>query len=157
MLKIERPCNDKDFHEIADLFREYQQAIGADLCFQGFEQELATLPGKYAPPRGALFLALIDDKPVGCVALRPHDEFTAEMKRLYVRPSARKTGLGRTLAELALQEARALGYKHMVLDTLGSMREAVALYRSLGFVETTPYTENPLPEPMFFRLLLRPA
>jgi ribosomal protein S18 acetylase RimI-like enzyme len=113
------------------LFREYQAQLGVDLCFQGFEAELAALPGDYAPP-------------LGCVAMRPLDATTCEMKRLYVRDAARGLGLGRRLAERLIAEARALGYRRMVLDTLPSMAAAQGLYRSLGFAPIAPYTFNPV-------------
>lgn len=124
--------------EVRALLGEYWSAFGFTPCFQGFEQELAALPGAYAPPRGALLLA----PGKGCVALRPLDARRAEMKRLYVRPQARGSGLGRALAEAAVARARELGYSSLVLDTLPEkMQQAVALYRSMGFRETAPYAE----------------
>jgi RimJ/RimL family protein N-acetyltransferase len=139
---------------VRDLFREYQRTIGVDLCFQGFAEELATLPGAYAPPRGRLLLATIGDDPVGCVGLRPLDGDAAEMKRLYVRPAARGQGLGRRLATSVIDGARALGYRCVRLDTLASMTDAIALYRALGFVEIPPYRPNPLPGPRYFERTL---
>ena len=125
------------------LFREYQAGLGVDLCFQGFAEELAALPGAYAPPAGRLYLALQKHEPAGCVALRPLKDATCEMKRLYVRPAYRGRGIGRMLTERALGEARAIGYERIVLDTLPAMQEAQALYATLGFVETDAYTFNP--------------
>ena len=134
------------------LFVEYQQALGVSLCFQGFEGELAALPGEYARPRGRLLLARIAGESAGCVALRPLTEGAAEMKRLYVRPAYRGMGIGRTLAECAIDEARALGYRELKLDTLPTMAEAQRLYSELGFVETPAYCENPVPGARFLAL-----
>lgn len=136
------------------LFLEYKSAIGFDLCFQDFDRELAALPGEYAPPRGALLLALADGRAVGCVALRALDERTCEMKRLYVRPQARGHGVGRLLCDAVIAEARARGYARMKLDTVPQMAEAIALYRALGFVPAEPYRYNPIPGAIFMELML---
>jgi ribosomal protein S18 acetylase RimI-like enzyme len=144
--------------EIADarlLFSEYGASLGLDLCFQGFDKELAELPGKYAPPKGRLFLAVDGDRTAGCVALREIGPGICEMKRLYVRPEFRGTGLGRTLAEKIIQAAREIGYRHMRLDTLpGKMDRAIAVYRSLGFKEIEPYYNNPVAGAVFMDLEL---
>lgn len=126
------------------LMREYQQRLGVDLCFQGFEAELAALPGSYAPPGGRLLLAWHEDKPAGCVALQRVTPARAEMKRLYVPPSARGLGLGRKLVEHLLAEAQAIGYSEVVLDTLPSMVEAQRLYQQFGFREIESYRPNPI-------------
>ena len=131
------------------IFLEYAQGLGVDLCFQDFETELATLPGEYSAPRGALLLATVDGQLAGCCALRPMDEAdypnAAEMKRLYVRQVFRGLGLGRQLAEAALDTARQGGYACVLLDTLDDMEAARALYEDLGFEEIPPYYHNPIP------------
>lgn len=137
------------------LFWEYAKSLSFDLCFQGFEQEVAGLPGRYVPPSGCLLLATAEDQPAGCVALKKLADGVCEMKRLYVRSHHRGTGLGRTLAEQIVQEARRLGYQAIRLDTIPSvMGSAVALYRSLGFREIPAYCFNPLPGALFMELRL---
>ena len=126
------------------LLREYERALGVDLCFQGFEQELKSLPGAYAPPSGLLLLAWNDEHALGCVALQRVDADRAEMKRLYVRPSARGLGLGRQFVTRVLDAARAIGYREVVLDTLPTMREAQHLYGQFGFEDIEPYRANPI-------------
>lgn len=132
------------------LFREYADGLGIDLGFQDFESELHALPGKYEPPAGRLLLAWRDDEALGCVALRPVDRGeTCEMKRLYVRPGARGTQLGRRLAERICDEARSAGYRRICLDTLSTMDAARGLYVSLGFEPIEPYVFNPIAGAMF--------
>lgn len=138
-----------DLPHVRQLFRAYADGLGFDLAFQDFEAEVAALPGKYAEPSGRLLLAWRGDEAVGCVALRPVDATTAEMKRLFVRPDVRGGQLGRRLAERICEEARAAGYARICLDTIPSMAAAVALYRSLGFEPTAPYVYNPFPAALF--------
>ena len=148
---------ERDVADCRMLFEEYQRDLGVDLCFQGFARELASLPGDYAPPRGRLLIARDAGEPVGCVALRPLGDADCEMKRMYVRPSHRGSGLGRALAERIVAEARALGYRNMKLDTLPRLEAAMALYRSLGFVEAARYNDTPVEGVRYFALGLAPT
>lgn len=136
------------------LFREYQRFLAVDLCFQGFEEELATLPGGYAPPRGRLLLAREGEHIAGCVALRPLDQGVCEMKRLFVRPDYRGQGLGRLLASRVVSEATALGYVVMRLDTLETLDHAMRLYTELGFQRCAPYYANSLSGVVYWELAL---
>jgi len=133
MLRIVPAADAHAIDRVRVLFREYERSLGVDLGFQGFEAELAALPGAYAPPRGRLLLALDGDDAAGCVALRPLGDDVCEMKRLYLRASLRGRGAGRMLAERIMDEARAIGYRSMRLDTLPTMKDAIAMYERLGF------------------------
>ena len=147
-----------DVLAVRDLFIDYQQDLGIDLCFQGFQEELRLLPGEYADPAGALLLATVDGAPAGCCALRPlpgSDHLDAcEMKRLFVRRAFRGFGLGRQLVERVLVQARLAGYTNMLLDTLSDMEAARALYQEFGFVEVAPYYHNPIPGAHYLKVAL---
>jgi putative acetyltransferase len=146
-IELLAPVSADEWLETRDIFTEYAQSLTVDLCFQGFDEELAQLPGEYASPRGALLLARVDGAVAGCCALRPLDAAdypnAAEMKRLYVRQTFRGLGLGRRLADAILDEARMAGYSCVLLDTLDDMEAARALYEDLGFEEIPPYYHNP--------------
>ncbi|HEX6716352.1 MAG TPA: GNAT family N-acetyltransferase [Pyrinomonadaceae bacterium] len=145
----------EDIEHARTLFEEYAAGLGISLCFQNFDKELKNLPGDYAAPDGRLLLAKHHDQIAGCVALRKIGPSLCEMKRLFVRPDYRGTGLGRVLVESIIDEARKLGYTHMRLDTLpGRMDKAIALYRSIGFTEIEPYYRNPVDGAKFMELSL---
>ena len=144
---------DEHVPTVRTLFEEYAASLGVDLGFQDFERELAELPGEYVPPGGRLLLAL-DAEPAGCVALRPFEPGVCEMKRLYVRPTHRGSGLGRQLAQAIVEAGRDAGYERMRLDTLPSMGAARGLYRSLGFVEIEAYRHNPIHGTTYFERAL---
>ncbi len=129
--------------------------MNVDLCFQGFQEELAGLPGRYSRPSGDLLIGLDGERTVGCVAVRKLDEVACEMKRLFVRPEARGTGLGTELAQEVIAVAQELGYTLMRLDTLDRLAEAMHIYEKLGFRRTAPYYENPLPGVVYWELKLR--
>ncbi len=152
MLQILDAC-ENDLNEVRSAFREYANWLGVNLAFQGdFEQELANLPGKYAPPSGRLLVARSDAGLAGTVALRSLGDGICEMKRLFVREAYRGQGLGRQLVSRILDEARKTGYQRMRLDTLASMTEAVTLYKSTGFQVIPAYYHNPLPNVVYFEL-----
>jgi putative acetyltransferase len=144
-MKIIHAQTADDIGEVKCLFREYEEYLGVDLCFQNFEEELAGLPGRYAPPSGVLLLALEDQGVAGCVALRKLEDSVCEMKRLFIRPKYRRRGYGRMLAMRIIEEAIRLDYSEMRLDTLNKLKEARKLYESLGFKKIEPYCQNPLP------------
>lgn len=145
---VTTPQSRQDLQAAAAIFQEYADSLDIDLGFQQFDEELRTLPGDYAPPRGCLLLAWVDDELAGCCALRPLDEAdvanASEMKRLYVRPAFRRFGLGRLLAEAILDAARRQGYACVLLDTLDDMEAARSLYEDLGFEEVPPYYHSPM-------------
>jgi ribosomal protein S18 acetylase RimI-like enzyme len=173
-MRIEQASGDAGTAQARELFLEYAAWLKVDLCFQGFQQELDTLPGKYAPPEGRLLLAHAGGEAAGCIALRALEESalkagaieeralkagaleagTGEVKRLYVRPAFRGRGIARRLTAELLAAARAIGYSRLRLDTLEFMSEAAALYRSLGFVDIAPYYHNPLPGVVYMELVL---
>ena len=157
MLRLTQATTESDIQEARTLFEEYAAGLGISLCFQNFDEELANLPGDYAPPRGRLLLAREFDQLVGCVALRPFvglaGPTTCEMKRLFVRPQYRDRKLGRVLVEAIIEEARKIGYTHMRLDTIADrMDRAIQLYRSIGFVEIQPYYDTPVDSTKFMEL-----
>jgi len=154
MLTIVAATTPEDVEHVRTLLREYERSLGVDLAFQGFAQEVAALPGVYAPPRGRLLLARDGDAPAGCVALRPITDDVCEMKRLYLRPSLRGKGAGRMLAGRIIDEARAIGYRTMRLDSLPAMTEAIALYEALGFRKIAPYYTNPVPGTVYLEATL---
>jgi GNAT superfamily N-acetyltransferase len=154
-LHIFQANSDEDVRQARALFEEYAAGLGISLCFQNFDQELANLPGDYAPPDGRLLLATEDDQLAGCIAMRKLEPGVCEMKRLFLRPAYRGKGLGRVLVESIIDEARKLGYTYMRLDTLpGRMDQAIALYQSIGFVEIEPYYNNPVANAKFMQLEL---
>jgi GNAT superfamily N-acetyltransferase len=154
-MEIKEATQPGEIEDARTLFKEYERWLGLSLCFQNFEQELEGLPGKYAPPLGRLLLAYDDTALAGCIALRPIDETTCEMKRLFMRPEFHGKGFGRKMIERVLQEARQIGYSRMNLDTMpGRMDQAISLYRSFGFEEIEPYYETPVPETIFMGVAL---
>lgn len=148
------PATSADLADVAHLYRAYAASLGVDLAYQEFETEVAELPGKYAPPAGALLIARdAGGTAIGCGALRPLDEGgVCEMKRLYVAPAARGLGLGRALMEAILAAARSAGYRCICLDTLPSLQTALALYRRAGFREIAPYYDTPIAGTTFLAL-----
>jgi carbonic anhydrase len=136
-------ATENDMPTVRKLFREYQEWLGVDLCFQGFDEELATLPGSYAPPTGVIFIAIEDNEAVGCVGIRPRMDNEAELKRLYVRPGHQGRGIGKQLFHTAMTRAKRIGYTSIVLDTLPAMQTAKSLYVAYGFKEIPAYYGNP--------------
>lgn len=157
MLKLTQPRSSDEIETARQLFREYEAWLGMSLCFQGFEEELRGLPGKYAPPDGRLFLAYHTDELAGCIALRKLEDGVCEMKRLFVRDQFRGRGIGVQLIEKIIDEARSIGYREMRLDTYPpKMGTAVTLYERYGFREIPPYYDNPHDGVLYMKLDLEP-
>ena len=157
-MKIVEVNTELEINQARALFREYERWLDVRLCFQNFKQELAELPGAYAPPDGRLLLACESDQFAGCVAFRKLSEGVCEMKRLFVRPEFQGKRLGKTLLQSIIDEARSIGYERMRLDTLpDKMDRAIKLYRSVGFREIAPYSHNPIGGALYMELELRPA
>ena len=158
-IRIETADTPEALAATREIFREYAGTLGVDLCFQGFEQELAGLPGDYAAPAGSLRLAFVDGALAGCGAIRPLPDVdypdACELKRLYVRRAFRRFGLGRLLAQRLIDDAAQTGYSTLLLDTLDDMEAARELYASLGFEEVPPYYFNPVPGAHYLKLDLR--
>ena len=149
-----QPVNAAEWDQVRELFREYWTSFGFSPCFQGFETEVAGLPGAYVPQGGALVLALIDGHAAGCAALRRFDAQRCEAKRLYVRPQFRGQGVGRALLDWVIAEARTMGYREIAGDTIPQMAVALAMYDRAGFERTGPYAEAPTPGAIYLRLKL---
>lgn len=154
MIEVQYAHTTEQIERVRALFLEYQGLLDVDLGFQGFTEELAGLPGSYAPPSGRLLLATVNQIPCGCAALQAITSETCEMKRLYVQPEQRGIGLGRLLVQRVLDEARAIGYLRICLDTFPSMTQATAMYLALGFEEIPPYRHNPVPGTRYMALSL---
>jgi GNAT superfamily N-acetyltransferase len=144
----------RDIAAVQELWSEYWRSLGFSPDFQGFEEELRTLPGKYAPPAGRLLLARIDGQPAGTAGFRPLRPDACEAKRLYVRPTYQRRGVAAALLAKLIEEARRAGYRELYGDTLGTMTSALDLYRRMGFVEVGPYSDNPTPGAIYLRLSL---
>jgi putative acetyltransferase len=153
-MRIESAESPELIRMVRELFLEYSESLGVDLSFQGFAEELASLPGEYSRPAGRLLMMMDEQQAAGCLALRPIDHNVCEMKRLYVRPAYRGKGAGRTLIDELISAAREIGYERMRLDTLPSMTKAIAIYRSLGFKEIPAYRVNPVAGASFLELNL---
>jgi len=149
-----RNATPDDLDTVRALFKEYEEFLGFDLCFQDFQKELQNLPGDYSPPNGCLLVAEDSGAVIGCIALRPLNPKECEMKRLYVRPAGRGKGLGQKLCNEVIRRARQTGYERMKLDTVSKLKTAIELYRRLGFEPCEPYCENPQPDVEYYQLPL---
>jgi putative acetyltransferase len=156
-MQIVRVASGPRLSTVRKLFREYQAFLGIDLCFQSFEEELASLPGRYGPPGGVILLAHHGCRAAGCVALRDLGKGVCEMKRMFVRPQYRGLGIGVALAEAIVAEGRKLGYRTMKLDSVSRLETALGIYRKLGFKKTVPYCHNPLEGAIFLAKRLAPV
>ncbi|MFX1537785.1 MAG: GNAT family N-acetyltransferase [Promethearchaeota archaeon] len=154
MVRLVKVVTEEQLDQVRRLFKEYTESLGFDLDFQDYEKELAELPGEYSPPDGQLLLAMEGERIVGCVALRKFSDKICEMKRLYVQPEFRGRGIGKRLAKAIITEARKIGYTSMQLDTVPWMKEAITLYKSLGFKEISPYRYNPIEGALYLELIL---
>lgn len=153
-MRIFKPESENQLLEARNLINEYASSLNFDLCFQDFEKELREFPGEYSPPAGCVILASENEAAIGCVAMRKLSKDICEMKRLYVRPKFRRRGTGKLLAKSVIMEARKTGYAEMRLDTLASMREAIALYQHLGFKRIEAYRHNPIEDAVYMELSL---
>jgi len=156
VVEIIQATTAEEIEQTRTIFLEYAAYLGVDFLFQGFVEELAALPGEYAPPQGRLYLALDDGQVAGCIALHSFEPGVGEMKRMYVRPGHRGKRIGRLLAQRLIDNARSIGYKSIKLDSIRKLKEACALYQSLGFVECAPYRYNPFDDAVYMELNLRP-
>jgi ribosomal protein S18 acetylase RimI-like enzyme len=156
MIELIRVIDKEHLIVIRELFLEYAESLGFSLCFQDFDNELAGLPGEYAPPTGCLILSVVNSIPCGCVALHKLEEGICEMKRLYIKPEFRGKGFGKLLVNAVIDEAKKIGYTKMRLDTVPQMKEAINLYREIGFKEIEPYRENPIDGALYMEMDLIP-
>ena len=154
MTEFVRAESEAQLESARELFIEYQEELGIDLCFQNFQAELERLPGKYSTPQGCLLLVYHDEKLAGCMALKRISDITCEMKRMFLRSEFRGNGIGRVMTLEIINRAREIGYSKMRLDTVPQLKAAIALYRSLGFVEIEPYRDNPIPGSLYMELTL---
>ncbi len=155
MVKLIQAISSEEIEAIKSLFIEYAESLNFSLCFQDFDKEIESLPGKYSPPEGSLILAKIENEFAGCIALKKIEDGICEMKRLYVKPSHRGKQIGKILVEKIISDAKEIGYKSMRLDTVeGKMDSAIALYKEFGFKKIEKYYTNPEPHTLYMELLL---
>jgi len=155
LVKLIQAISSEEIEAIKSLFIEYAESLNFSLCFQDFDKEIESLPGKYSPPEGSLILAKIENEFAGCIALKKIEDGICEMKRLYVKPSHRGKQIGKILVEKIISDAKEIGYKSMRLDTVeGKMDSAIALYKEFGFKKIEKYYTNPEPHTLYMELLL---